>query len=175
MDRLLPGVAPQETFPRDDLTEDNTLLLELMLQNKAILQSMHEQTEATIQLYMASHACLQHMARHFNKDYLAIGLNLGAATFEVTSVFVQPRPTSYQPLAVAAGTSSLILKEDQKTVDVCVAARDELRTDCPNLAYVVTEVANRRSSRLSEAALAGAGLMRRSELMTQQYDYGIAT
>lgn len=170
MEKLIRGLEPQSSFPESDLTDDNALFLELWLQNSEIFDETHKQTERII-LYMASHACVKHLATRLGKETTDVGLNIGAAAYEVTSALIKPTLETYDTLAIAHGVHSLVPTDETHTtsVDMLLDARDTLREECPNFAYVIGEVAARRSRALSEAAITGAGLMRSSELTTRMH------
>lgn len=170
--RNIRGIESQQTFPLSDLTEDNAAILEMILGNNEILRESHAISEKSTILYAQSHFCVNSIAKRLDTQTASDGANFGAMIYEVAASFVNPSAMYYDKLAIVHGVHRLTLSEkNNDTLDILVDARDRLLEECPNLSQLVTEVTGRKSPRLANAALAGAGLMRDSELCVQRDDF----
>lgn len=164
-------ISPQESFPSEDLSEDNTALLELLLQNNEIITNSHEMAEKTVFLYSASHMSVKALATYANPELLYQGMDLGATVYEATSSLVKPIPEAYDNISTIKAIRSISppYVEQEDFLTTIVDAKDSITSDCPNLSHVITEVSRRYSSQFSDAALAGAGLVRNSELVAKSH------
>jgi hypothetical protein len=171
MKNFIVGIAPQESFPTDDLTDDNTAILELLLQNANLRNESHDIIEATVFLYPAAHMGVKALASYVNKEHLYKGMDLGAVIYEATSSLIKPQPEIYDALSSLKAVRSIshpYIKADD-FLSTIIDAKDTMQAECPNLSHVITEVSKRYSYQLTEAAIAGAGIMRSSELVAKRY------
>jgi hypothetical protein len=171
MNRLILNVAPQESFPVEDLSDDNTAILELLLQNNEIVSLSHDAAEEAVFLYPASHFSVKALALFVNWERLYKGMDLGATLYEATASLIKPQPELYDEMSslVAIRSINPSYANGDDFMTTIIDAKDTITNDCPNLSYVISEVSRRYSSQLTEAAIAGAGLMRSSELMAKNH------
>lgn len=165
------NLAPQESFPEDDLTDDNTAILELILQNNEVRKDSHDAAERSVFLYSASHVSVKALATYVNKEHLYKGMDLGAIIYEATSLLVKPQPELYDTMSMLTAVRSIShpYADSDEFMTTMIDAKDTITSECPNLSHVVTEITRRYSPQLTEAALVGAGLMRGSELTAKNH------
>lgn len=160
--KLLPGIVPQETFPRVDVTADNAQLLSLLLANRDMRLSMHDAAESHW-LYQSTHQAIWHASQQLAHPDQTQALNHGVITYEAMAALLRPcmpvdRLTAERTGIVAAGP--------KKTIDIVSALESAGKqfSNMPNTASVVGETAEYAYPLLGAYAVYGAALARQMEL-----------
>lgn len=162
MTSLLTNIELNPDFPHKDIGDASADLLSLMLQNNSIMTSAHNVAEL---YYRRSHHTIGLLAHRLSREDVTAGMELGAMTFEAVSAMVRPQPPSVsQKVEFQVYRSHLPHGGVLPTIDLLEQAKEALKHDCPNLSYVVAEVASQHSPRLAAPALLAAGISRSIEL-----------
>jgi len=93
MNTLLRGLEPQPDFPKVDLTEDNALMVELMLSNTAVVEAGHVSAEAVSRLFKLGHTSIISAALRLDYHDGRIGaIDYGVSAMETISGLVMAIP-----------------------------------------------------------------------------------
>jgi hypothetical protein len=166
---LLLGFKSQPDFPREDLTDGNAAMLELLLQNEALLLKSHRTAEATAWLYGFAHPAV----RQAGQRLAAVEPHLnafshGVAAYEAIAALVQATPVAKTDehlsivkdgvvkLSVSLGESALLNYVDE--------ASELFKVQMPRTAEVVQASAERLQLDVAGYAIIGAGVARQFEL-----------
>lgn len=166
---LLLGFESQPNFPREDLTDGNAAMLELLLQNEELLLRSHKTAEEAAWLYAYAHPA----ARQAGQRLSAIEPHLGAfshgvTAYEAIAALVQAEPVSKTgerlsvvrdsvvSLSVGLGESALLNYVDE--------ASEQFKEQMPRTVEVVRSSAERLQLDVAGYAIIGAGVARQFEL-----------
>lgn len=166
---LLRGIESQPNFPREDLTDDNADLLELMLQNEDVLLRGHWAAEEAAWLYNYAHPA----ARQAGGRLAAVEPHLsafshGVAAYEAIAALVQATPaeqTAESLLVVKANALTLRSHLGEAALFSYVdGASEQFKAEMPRTAKVVEESGRRLQCDVAGYAIIGAGVARQFEL-----------
>jgi hypothetical protein len=166
---LLLGFEPQSNFPREDLTDGNAAILELLLQNDELLLKSHDTAEKAVWLYGYAHPA----ARQAGQRLVAVEPRLnafshGVAAYEAIAALVQATPVPKTDehlsvvkdgavkLSVSLGESALLNYMDE--------ASELFKEQMPRTVEVVQASAERLQCDVAGYAIIGAGVARQFEL-----------
>lgn len=164
MTGIVKGIEAQPTFPREDLTDANAAILEMMLSNREFSQLGHIEGERFIPPFQHMHPATVTSVLRVRETAPRSAVDHGAALFETMSLLlaVTPHLEMYTVVRNAAG---LVEASSEQTVDdYIVDAHDTFLAETPRAAKVVELSARRFYGTLAIYAQLGAALMRQQEL-----------
>jgi hypothetical protein len=163
--QIIPGVEPQPRFPSEDLSDANTLVLELLLANASQLEFGHTNAEKLAWVYRVGHpAVLQACENVELAEQKLRAVNLGISSFEAISMFVHHLPDTIDKV-VESNASGLALKFSRNQVlDYFSDARERFNEEMPRTAIVIHEAASRFYGPIASYAIDGAAMARQFEL-----------
>lgn len=151
----------QPNFPHEDLTDNNALLIELVLQNKSMFETFHQTAEASSALFRLSHRAIHASVRRAIEDINALpAYSMGMGTYEAISLLVQA------PETFARYDESEIIRyfyldpntEYQGYERVVDTAREQFITNLPRTSTVITAATARFYPGREDQVLTGAAL-----------------
>ncbi|HET6622363.1 MAG TPA: hypothetical protein VFG56_00310 [Candidatus Saccharimonadales bacterium] len=163
---FLTGLECQPDFPREDLTETNADLLELMLANFDLVEAGHQQAELISWIYRVGHRSQSSASRRVIDSAAQLeSFDYGVRTFETASSLVRATAGEFDELIVNHNGVALAhaFSEDQLR-DYIDGARDKFDSEMPKTVDVVREASSRLSISLAGYAIFGAALARQFEL-----------
>lgn len=164
---LISGVAPQETFPLVDLSDDNAGLLSLMLSNRELLDSGHDQAEGSYPLFRIAHPVLLGASVHLDVANSARqALDAGIKTYETIAVFVRLQPPERDLSEVIRNSACITVANKASWYKYLEEADAHFRGNLPNTRAVVSEATGRFYPNAVTYALLGASLACQFEIDT---------
>lgn len=167
--KLLLGLESQPNFPHEDLTDDNAAMLELLLQNEAVLLEGHKTAEAAAWVYGKAHPALRQAGERLEavEPHLA-AFSHGIAAYETVAALVQAKPVPW------SGENLLVVESKALEVRTGLGesallgymddASEQFKAEMPNTVEVVQESAKRLQLDVAGYAIIGAGVARQFEL-----------
>lgn len=165
MTELLTGLTPQPDFPREDLSDTNADLLELMLANPDLVHLGHLEGEKMSWAFRVGHpAVVRGTSRLYDDDTYTEAVDHGVASFEAMATMVGSEVTtdSFTVNANAVALASQL--KEYKLQQYIDSALDSFRENTPRAAEVISLSARRFYGALSSYALLGAALARQFEI-----------
>jgi hypothetical protein len=161
--KLLTGITPQEGFPHEDLTADNADLLSLMLANKGVRVTGHEQAEG-FWFYWAAHRAMLEAGRHLDSAERVAAFNHGITTYEAIGILMRPTVDLGEIMdAERIGPVGLNVGDLNDLFGLFEQAEDGFKA-MPNTAGVVNETAEYAYPHMGSYAIYGAALARALEI-----------
>lgn len=165
MVRHITQIETNPLYPEMDITSATADILSLILQNQDVAKDAHLAAETDISFYGRSHRAIGIIASRLQKSDVTQGMHVGATTYEAISWLVRPVPPLLAKAESLATYQKYFVTGDiLTTIEMFEQARSELERDCPNVSYVIHEVANSRTRNLAAPALMAAGVARKIEL-----------
>jgi hypothetical protein len=162
MTELITGIHAQPSFPVEDLTDVNALMLELMLANEPFVEDAHLGMEKISWMYKVGHAVVVASSRRIYDDATLHAINTGVSIYEAMAAIVASEtsqaPSGFSVNSVAADLT--YTKSDASLIDYTLQAVEHFRTDLPRATDVVLEASKRQHHALRHYALLGAALER---------------
>ena len=164
--KLVMGLQPQPEFPRQDLSEDNAQLLELMLANEMILADGHGAAERVSWAYKVGHPAIRRAGlRSAVLGHQIEAVNHGVMVYESMAAMLQAAPTRCDTFTVNTNACALVTGlDDDGLFDYIDKAYQQFGVDMPLAAEVVENCSERFYPHLGNCAVIGAGLARQFEL-----------
>ncbi|CAN5360060.1 hypothetical protein BH09PAT4_BH09PAT4_04700 [soil metagenome] len=163
---LLAGLEASPDFPRNDLSEGNAMLLELMLANSSIVLTGHTNAEKISWVFRAGHAAMRvAIGRIVFDAERAAAFDHGISSYETIAALLSSAPDHCDMFTV--NTNALALSSgltDDKLVDYISTAQQHFATDMPRTSDVVLHSSQRLHPTTASYAVAGAALARQFEL-----------
>lgn len=163
------GIALLEShpnFPFEDISDGTAAVLEMWLQNKELVGSVHEQAEL-FYLYKLGHAAFEQAAREPFVGAQYDAFSYGVSVFETTSALVRPVHSSTldrEETVLYVGDARR--KLDHSFIETLTAAKDNMQQQLPNTTGVIGESALRFYKHYTDYALSGAAIARELEIST---------
>ncbi|HET7629956.1 MAG TPA: hypothetical protein VFK03_01140 [Candidatus Saccharimonadales bacterium] len=163
---VLTGLENQPDFPKQDLTESNAQLLELMLANFEIVETGHRQAELISWVYRVGHRSeVMASQRIMHSEAQLESFDHGVRTFEAASSLVRSTAGEFDELIVNHNGVALVhAMSDDQLRDYISEAREKFGLEMPKTVEVVTETSKRLNASLAGYAIFGAALARQFEL-----------
>ena len=157
MAELLIGLTLQPDFPREDLTDSNADLLELMMANLQIVREHHMIADQLSWSFRLGHNALVSSASHVfeDKQYLA-ALSYGITVFEAMAASVGAGIMRSDTQGVIARTHELTQFDGREVREYQDGASEDFAIAAPRTAEVVKISALRFHKHLATYALIGA-------------------
>lgn len=167
------SVEFQPDFPKQDISDTNAELLEILLLNQTFIEKSHSLAEKNQELYGTLHTTAKKHEAQFpvgNPDPHTSFL-YGMSLYEVTAGFVRPPSENKNHVLTFARTSLGTILRSSHAIDSLVDAMYDMREAQPKLARVIITAAGRAYSlKTAEYALMGAAIERDFELTTPFID-----
>lgn len=160
MTKFITGLTPQPNFPREDLTADNALLLELLIANPDLAQVSHQVSEELSWVFRVGHpAILQGMQRLYDDPTCIGAINNGVMMFETTTAMVAATPKAGDWIKVIRNGSELATRSNSNTLNEQIEdAVADFRRDLPLTGEVIAAASERFFPQLTAYSLLGAAL-----------------
>lgn len=158
-------LQPQENFPREDLTDENAGLLELLFQNQTAFEKSHTAAERYSALYRVGHGVLVAASRPHVIQHESDAISNGIGTYEAISTIISPVERDYHNTMLARphiemAYIAINLNFDEETGNLANLFRKHL----PNTSRVVEAAADRRHGGAIDYAVVGAALAYRLDI-----------
>lgn len=166
---LLLGLESQPNFPREDLTDGNAAVLELLLQNGGLLLRSHQAAEAAAWLYAYAHPS----ARQAGQRVAAVDAHLpafshGISAYEAIAALVQAAPTEHTEQSLQMVTNNALklrtVLSESALLGYMDEASEQFKAEMPRTAAVVHASAGRLQGDAAGYAIIGAGVARQFEV-----------
>ncbi len=165
MTELITGISLQPNFPREDLTDENADLLELMIANHEIRTSSHEAVERMSWVFRIGHpSILFSAAKIYDEDERLTAIHHGVVSFEAITAMVGGNAIVSDIVPTNREASRLLHLEEVELESYIDQAVDGLKYETPRTAEVVHASAARIHTALTSYALLGAAMSREFEL-----------
>lgn len=164
MAELLTGLTLQPDFPREDLTDSNADILELMMANLQVVKEQHKIADQLSWSFRIGHSALVISSSHVfeEKQHLA-ALNYGITVFEAMAASVGAGIMRSDTQGVIARTHELTQFDGREMREYQDGASEDFAIAAPRTAEVVKISALRFHKHLATYALIGAALSWRFE------------
>lgn len=157
MTELLTGITPQPNFPREDLIDSNADLLELMMANKDIVQTTHDEVDKLSWSFHIGHkALLVSSSRVYEDPKSLAALNHRISVFEAITASVLGEVIRSDTHGIAHRATELLHMGDRAVDDYYNDATDIFTHTAPRTAEVVIASSSRFYGSLTTYALIGA-------------------
>ncbi len=162
------GIATQPDFPKEDLTEENAALLELLLSNEMLVAESHATSEQMSWVFKVGHKVVNKVSGSvLDHDNRFEALDHGAAVYEAMSLLLAAVPTRADGTFVVQAQAAAWLRADSnKLIDYQEEAYAAFNNNLPRAKEVVGGVCSRFYPRLTNYAILGAAMAHQFELDT---------
>lgn len=153
-------------FPRQDLSENNAEILELLLANNELVTATHVSVEETSWLFQRSHPSLRFAAnRLIEETQRSTAFDHGVTAFETITALVESSPGPLDIHATINNSRAIThgLTEDELSAYLD-HAHQHFVSDMPRTAKVVLDSSKRFFPITANYAVAGAALARQFEI-----------
>lgn len=155
----LVTLQPQENFPREDLTDENADLLELLFLNRTAFNESHIAAERYSPLYKIGHGILVAASRPYVIQHESEAISHGIGAYESIAKIVSPIERGYQNTMLARSHIEMAYLAvngnfEQETGNLANLFRNHL----PNTSRVIEATADRFHSGAIDYAVVGAAL-----------------
>lgn len=163
---MLVRLEPQPEFPRQDLTESNAELLELMLANLGLVETMHVAAENASWVYKLGHPAMRRAGERLQAlQSKSEAFSHGVSAYEAIAALLSTVPERCEGLTVNVNAVAIAIKmPEDDLVDYIDEARQRFDTETPRTAAVVDSSARRFFRGIAGYAVYGAALARQFEL-----------
>jgi hypothetical protein len=163
---LITGIEAQPNFPKEDLTDDNAAILELLLSNRDLVGESHVISEQTSWIFKVGHRVIATVASGIlEKDDRLEALDHGTTIFEAMSGLLTATPVNSSALfAVETQAAAWTQADAAQSADYQQEAYEAFHRDLPKAEEVVTIAAARFYPHFTGYALIGAAMARQFEL-----------
>lgn len=164
---FLTGFEAQPNFPKEDLTDNNAAMLELMLSNREMSEDLHVFSEKTILLYRVGHKVINHITeKSLDQSNLMRAVSHGTAVYESISAMVTASK-DITPRKIQIIESLITVLGDEKPMELVVYQQEATATFCTELENtkdVITTASARLFPHPTDYAVLGAAMARQFEL-----------
>lgn len=165
MTEIVTGITHQPNFPREDLSESNADMLELMLANQELLQLSHEAVEQLSWIFKIGHRSIVYSAANiFDEDERLAAINHGVVSFEAIAAMVGGNVMDSNIIPTNREAVRLLQLKTTRLSNYFDEALEDFRDRTPRTAEVVRASSARFHGPLTTYALLGAAMSRRFEL-----------
>lgn len=164
--KLITGIEAQPQFPHEDLTDDNAMILELLLANRDLVDASHVISEKTSWVFKVGHRVVSRVAAGvLEQDERFNALDHGTTVFEAMASLLTAAPTrTSEFFAVEAQASAWTEADANKLISYQQEAVEAFHRDLPRAKEVVASATSRFYPHLTNYALLGAAMARQFEL-----------
>lgn len=160
------ALEAEPNFPRQDLSDNNAMLLELMLTNADIVTAGHTNAEKISWVFRAGHPAMRYAAnRIITGSDRVVAFDHGISSYETIAALLDTVPDYCDMFTINANAVALTSGFPDLKLDNYVenAYRDFLN-DMPRTAEVVLTSSRRFHPSAATYAVAGAAVARQFEL-----------
>lgn len=161
-------LEPQHDFPREDISDSNADMLELLLLNGEMVELSHLSAEKVSYLYQIGHKGLViAAASHIDDQARQRAFSYGITTFEAVAALVRPDiDISAHNDAIRINPEVLGAQQhlEYKFLDTVDKVRDSFAADLPRTRSLVGQSAARFCRDYPDYAITGAAVARWLEL-----------
>ena len=163
---IITGIEAQPNFPREDLTDDNAAILELLLSNRELVGESHAISEKTSWVFKVGHRVVNAVAAGIlERDGRLEAVNHGTTVYEALSALLAAAPTRTSELfAVEMQAATWTQADATRAVTYQQEAYAAFHQELPRTKEVVESAAGRFYPHLTSYALLGAAMARQFEL-----------
>jgi hypothetical protein len=163
---MLVRLEPQPEFPNQDLTEPNAELLELMLANASLVETMHLAAESASWVYKLGHPAIRRAGERLEVlQSKSEAFSHGVSTYEAIAALLSTVPERCEGFTVNTNAAAIAVKmPEDKLVNYIDEARQHFLAETPRAAAVVDTSARRFFRDVASYAVYGAALARQFEL-----------
>lgn len=163
---IITGIEAQPHFPHEDLTDDNAMILELMLANRELVGEIHTISERTSWIFKVGHRVVSRVAAGIlDRDSRMDALNHGTTVYEAMAALLAAGPTRTSELfAVETQAAAWTEADATQALTYQQEAYEAFHRDLPRAKDIVTSAAARFYPHLTGYAVMGAAMARQFEL-----------
>lgn len=163
-------LQPQPDFPREDLTDSNAGMLELMLANAMIVYRGHQSAEKVSYVFSVGHrAIMAGNSRVFDGEHNKISaINLGVSSYETIAALVGDEGQGDFFTVNTNGAALATVHGDYQLIKYQQEAYERFLSETPRAAEVVSKSAGRYHGHLAYYAVYGAAIAYRFELDAEE-------
>jgi hypothetical protein len=163
---IITGIEAQPNFPREDLTDDNAAILELLLSNRDLVGESHAISEQTSWVFRVGHRVVNTVAAGvLERDGRLEAVNHGTTVYEAMSALLTAAPTDTNELfAVEKQAAAWTEADTTNAVTYQQEAYAAFHQDLPRAKEVVEAAASRFYPHFTGYALLGAAMARQFEI-----------
>lgn len=166
---LLHGIETHRDFPQEDISESTAETLELMLQNRELVEAFHTSAERLNFLYRLGHRTMDLAARPYLDDSERFrAFSYGIEAFEAIGVFVRPTLGDEYPDDETATRQIMTVRKSlsRDFAPTLTDAKDKMKEDMPRTMFVIAQSALRFYRQHIGYALSGAAIAREVEVLS---------
>lgn len=155
----------QQNFPKEDITDSDAQILELLLQNTSTLENSHASAEQASILYKLGHKTIINASQAQIIDLEAKAISHGIATYEAISLMMNPKVSpAHNSIALHPHLQINHLSIEQDFKGETERAATVFTNELPRTSRVIEASAHRFYKGLTDYALKGAALARQLEI-----------
>ena len=155
-------LSEQNSFPREDLSDANAEILELMMANTDIRETAHTVAERQSWIFRIGHAAISRsIGRQYDAQSALAASNAGVVTFEAITSLVDGMHRSGDMRPANKTFLTLANADDSGLSQYIDNALESFLSDMPNTKEVVTNSTRRTHGPLVSYAVLGAAMSRR--------------
>lgn len=168
MTELITGITAQPDFPKEDLTDENAAILELMLSNRNLVAENHTASEQLSWVFRVGHPLIARISGGIlDHDSRFEALDHGAAVYEAMSLFLAAVPTQTSELfSVQTQATAWLNASPSKLTGYQEEAYAAFSGNLPRAKELVSDVSSRFYPHLTNYAILGASMAHQFELDT---------
>lgn len=160
-------IESENNFPHKDISDETAAMLELLLLNRELIMSCHDNAEMVSLLYRLGHKTLNFTAQsHLEESKQFTAFSYGIGALEAVATIVRPLGTNQSEQAITHGILTTHAALNGAFVDTLVDARDKFSEELPRTHQVIGESATRFYRAHQDYALSGAAIARELEIQT---------
>lgn len=163
---LIPGLEPQPSFPKKDITDKNAGMLELLLANEEIVLIGHEASEKLSWVFKVGHPAIVRGAGRIHDDSRKLAaVDRGVAIFETATTMLTSNPPDMDWSTVNTNGVALATAFNSRNLEAYAdTAMHNFTENMPLTREVVEKSAARFFPYFTTYAALGAALARQFEL-----------
>ncbi len=163
---LITGIELQPEFPKEDLSENNALLLELLLANQPMLQAAHTAIKEVSWISRVGHPTINRCANNLYEDSTQEeAIDHGIVGYEAIHSLVVPTIERVHSFATERQSIRLLRDFDiEELRNHALDTADDFTNTLPRTSVTIERMSKRFIGNMTHYALLGAALARRFEL-----------
>lgn len=166
MTTFLSGFKVQPNFPREDVTEGNAAIIEMMLSNRTLLELGHDRSEVFVPAFQQFHpAVVKGASRMYDEGSRIEAVNHGVLSFEMIAMILSSRLAPGIGVPVLVNSAALVYRAtDRSVADYAHSAHEAFCSSMPRTSEVISGSSERFFGALAQYAQLGAAMMWQLEL-----------
>ena len=166
MTEIFIGITPQPDFPKEDLTDINAAVLELLLSNQGFMDKSHVASEEVSWVFKVGHRVVSRVSGDIlNHDSRFDALNHGVSIYEVMSLLLTAVPIrTSETFSVETQATAWVKASPEKLIDYQEEAYAAFSQNLPRAKEVVGSATDRFYPHLTSYAILGAAMAHQFEL-----------